>query len=135
MSRTRFWNVARPLLLAVAGFMIGALLGGMADAIEIDARWEIAAPPEEIATFVFEMSSVKGGPYNPTRKVEMQAETLADAARKEGPGHFPLYAFYNPQRTCDLAASDGNREKNHGASSRRRTGRRSAPASSRSRER
>ena len=47
-------------------------------------------------------TSGKGGP--------LQAVVLADHARKAGPGCFPLYAFYNPRRTCELAAADGKHE-------------------------
>ena len=38
---------------------------------------------------------------------QLQAVLLADTARNNGPGCFPLYAFYNPQHSCDLASAAG----------------------------
>lgn len=37
----------------------------------------------------------------------LQAQVLADTARQMGSGCFPLYAFYNPERACNLAEADG----------------------------
>ncbi len=63
-------------LMCVLALLIVVVLVRPANAMEIQASWEIAAPADEISGFRFRMGSVEGGPYDDARTVEILKAVL-----------------------------------------------------------